>query len=313
MAIREATLKDYDKLVTFWNQNSGWDIITKDIWEDRFINAPYGPSVVLIVESKQKILAMLIFILFKVTLGQKEVNGCRPFAAIADKSIRKISGMKYIGQLINKGFKTMKEKGNDIMIMLPDPRWKRHLRLIRINSYEFPLFKKLLVSDFKYSKNTELFTKIIDFENHEINDLWNKVQNQNVYMISRYRKILKWKNSHRDYKIIGIYQNNKLLGIATYLEKVQDKQIQICDVLIADLKNQEKVFTQISRFLNSEYKDNLEYKKIVILVTKSIRKSLINVGFEPDDYNFLFCIKRLNKNISIDTLNISNWYLSAND
>lgn len=40
MAIREATIEDYNNLVDFWNNNSGWDKIDQEIWEERFIDAP---------------------------------------------------------------------------------------------------------------------------------------------------------------------------------------------------------------------------------------------------------------------------------
>lgn len=132
-------------------------------------------------------------------------------------------------------------------------------------------------------------------------------------MISRNQEVLKWKNSHRDYKLIGVYREEILIGIASYLEKIQDKQIQICDVLISKPKDQEQCFSQISRFINREYNHNSDFKKMVILATENFRKSLISIGYHPDDYNFLFCIKRLNRNISKEALNISNWYLSAND
>lgn len=145
MAIREATLEDYNALVEFWNRNSGWDEINRKIWEERFVNAPFGPSVILIVENKLQITAMLVFILFKVRLGKEEVNACRPFAAVVDKTVREyFSGSLYIIQLLKKGFKTMKHKGTDILIMLPNPRWKRLLSLINVHSKEFPLFRKML-------------------------------------------------------------------------------------------------------------------------------------------------------------------------
>ncbi len=313
MEIKEATSNHYNTLVEFWNQNSGWDQISRNVWEDRFINAPYGPSVIFFIENNNKILAKLVFVLLKINLGNKEYTGCRPFAAVVDKSVRGIFGIKYATQLINHGIKVMRNKGIDLLIMLPNPRLKRPLQFIDVVLCDFPLFKFPIDNQNIAYEYDKVSTEFIDFDNIEINELWNKVKKQNIYMISRNQQILKWKNSHRDYKLIGVYQENNLIGIATYLEKAQEKQIQICDVLIPDAKSQKLVFTQVSSFINKEYSGNPDFKKMVILVPELFKESLIIIGYKPDDYQFLFVIKRLNKKISKKALNISNWYLSAND
>jgi hypothetical protein len=313
MQIKEATPSDYNTLVEFWNQNSGWDQISRKVWEDRFINAPYGPSVIFFIEKNNKILAKLVFVLLKVNLGNKEYNGCRPFAAVVDKSVKGIFGIKYVGQLINHGFKAMRKKGTDLLIMLPDPRWKRLFRFIDIVFCDFPLYKLPIDNQNIASDYDKVSTEFIDFDTIGINELWNKVKKQNIYMISRNQQILKWKNSHRDYKLVGVYQETNLIGIATFLEKSQENQIQICDVLIPDTKYQKLVFNQVSSFINKEYCGNPDFKKMVILVPELFKESLIDVGYKPDDYQFLFVIKRLNKKIPKKALNISNWYLSAND
>lgn len=313
MQIKEAIPSDYDALVEFWNQNSGWDQISRNIYEDRFINAPFGPSVIFFIEKNNKILAKLVFVLLKVNLGKKEYSGCRPFALITDKSVRGIFGVKYATQLINHGIKAMRKKGMDLLIMLPNPGLKRPMRFIDVLLCDFPLFKLPIDNQNIASGYDNVSTEFIDFDNTGINELWNKVKEQNIYMVSRNQQILKWKNSHRDYKIIGIYQEDNLIGIATYLEKVHEKQIQICDVLIPEKKHHNLVFNQVSSFINTEYSNNADFNKMVILVPEIFKESLIDVGYKPDDYQFLFVIKRLNKKIPKKALNISNWYLSAND
>ena len=313
MEIREATVNDYNALVEFWNHNSGWDHITRDVWEDRFINTPYGPSVILVIEIKGKLIANLVFVIFKITLGQKEVKGCRPFAAFVDNTVKNLTGYKYIIQLTIYGVKVMKKKGYDLLIMLPDPRWKGPLRFIDVLLCNFPLFKLPINDQSIASEYDKVSTEVIDFDNIELNDLCNKVKKQNIYMVCRDQQTLKWKNSHRNYKIIGVYKEHHLIGIATYLEKAHEKQVQICDVLIPNKKNQELVFNEVSSFINKEYCEKLEFKKMVILVPELFKESIINVGYKPDDYQFLFAIKRLNKKIPKKTLNFSNWYRSAND
>src|SRR5690606_28817439 len=103
MKIRECVKEDYPQLVDFWNNNSGWDYITRDIWEQRFIRTPFGPSVVVVAEENNTIVAQLIFILFKINLGDIVALGCKPFAAVIDRSVRSLVGYKYIFQLYSFG------------------------------------------------------------------------------------------------------------------------------------------------------------------------------------------------------------------
>jgi hypothetical protein len=313
MNIREATPGDYDELVRFWNNNSGWDEISRETWEERFIRAPYGPSVVILGEKDGRIMAKLVFIRLKVSLGNMTVSGCRPFAAVVDKSLQGLSGYKYIIQIFNYGTKIMRDKGFDLLIMMPDPRWKAIARFVDLLTYNFPLFKRSIGNEFEMNIQDSCQVKSIDFDHPGIESLWEEVRAQDLYMIIREKEILKWKNSHHDYKIAGIFKHEKLIGIATYLEKAQENQIQICDVLYSDNSLKKQVLSHISDFINRTYMTDSRFKKMVILVTESLKNSLEEIGYFPDDYQFLFGIKRLNKNLTKKALNISHWYFSAND
>ena len=311
--VKEGVKDDYDALVEFWNKNSGWDQLTRAEWENRFMDTPNGPSIIYFLEKDNTILAKLIFVPFKVKLGITTYRGCRPFAAIIDKSIRGIFGFKYLGQVLLYGIKSMRKKGVDLLIMLPDPRWRRPLKLVDINLCNFPLYKLPIQNHSEDSVNSDIITKPIDFDNVEINVLWDKIKTQNINMVLRDQETLKWKNSHRNYQIIGVYKKDQLIGIATYLEKAAERQIQICDVLIPESNDQITVFTEVSHYINALYRDHEDFDKMVILVPELFKASLSEVGFVPDDYQFLFAIKRLNKHIPKEVLDISNWYLSAND
>ena len=312
MKIREATREDYDKLVEFWNSNAGWDVITREVWEERFIRAPYGPSVVVIGESDGRIIAMLIFIRLKATLGNETVSGCRPFASVIHNSVKGLMGFKHIISVLNFGIRLMREKGHDLLVMIPDPRWKAIARFIDLAYYDFPLYKRA-INNHQNEIRDSIVTRTIDFDHPGIDNLWLDVKAQNLYMIVREKEILKWKNSHRDYKIVGVFQAEQLIGVATYLEKAQDKQIQICDLLYSHGDVKKTVLLGVSDFISQSYLNDTRFHKMVILVTEALKQCLLEIGYVPDDYQFLFVIKRLNKNIPKKALNISNWYISAND
>lgn len=313
MEYSEAIEKEYQELVDFWNRNAGWDHLTLESWSDRFLTTPEGSPSFIIGRENGKIMGQLIFIPVRIFLGEKMVKGCRPFAAAVDLSAQKLTGYKIIIQLYNFGVKLMKGKGFDLMVMLPDPRWKPLSRFIDVSVASFPLYQKLILQENQDSPISLYHTKAIDFDTIEIERLWEEVKKQHLYMVSRDRETLKWKNSHRDYRILGVFQNEKLTGVATYIEKVPEKQIQICDLLYSIESEKKAVLENVSSFLNKEYVKDKRFEKLVILVTESIKECLVDIGYVPDNYQFLFTITRLNKNIPKKTLNISQWYLSAND
>lgn len=309
----EASESEYPELVGFWNRNAGWDQLTLETWSKRFLKTPEGPPAFIVGREIGKLMGQLIYFPVRIELGEKTVKGCRPFAAVVDSSAQKLTGYKIIVQLYNFGTKLMKDKGFALMVMLPDPRWKPIARFIDVSIATFPLFKKQILQENRDYPDNSYQIKAMDFDSVDLDNLWEEVKNHHPYMVSRDREMLQWKNSHRDYHITGVYEGDELAGVATYLEKAPEKQIQICDVLYRHPTNRKAVLETVSRFLEQEYRNDPRFGKMVILVTPILKEDLTAIGYIPDDYQFLFAIKRLDKRISKSALNITNWYLSAND
>lgn len=311
MALRECNSSDYPKLVEFWNSNAGWDVIDVELWKERFLSSPNGNSFVVVVDHDGHIQAQLIFISVSVSLDKDVFLGSRPFAAVIAKSSNSILGYKYIIQLYNFGIQLLKKKNYDLLLMLPDPRWRRLAGFFDIHVLTFPLFK------LSFSNNIKLGdygneVKPIDFDDTRIDLLWDEISSQNIYMVSRNGEYLKWKNSHRDYKIIGILHGNSLIGVATFLEKAKENQIQICDLLYKG-GVEEQVIQGVSSYLVNMYGSISQFNRIVCLATDSLKVPLSQAGYEYGDYDFYFGIKLFNPNISKQILTISKWYVSAND
>jgi hypothetical protein len=311
MALRECNSGDYPKLVDFWNTHAGWDIIDIELWKERFLSSPNGNSFVVVVEQDGVILAQLIFISLRVSFGKEVLLGSRPFAAVIAKSSNSILGYKYIIQLYNFGIQLLKKKKFDLLLMLPDPRWRRLASFFDIHVFSFPLFK-LLKSNCVKLPDLGNQVRSIDFDDSRIDSLWEEISSQDVYMVSRDREYLKWKNSHRDYKIIGIFHADSLIGVTTFLEKARENQIQICDLLFKGGFG-ESVIQGVSSYLGNLYESDSQFNKIVCLATESLKGFFIKSGYEYGDYDFYLGIKLLNPTISFEALTISKWYISAND
>lgn len=311
MALKECTPIDYPKLVEFWNSNADWDVIDIETWKNRFLSSPDGNSFVVVAEKDGDIQAQLIFVSLSITSGKEFLLASRPYAAVIGKKYRGIFGYKFMLQLFNFGIQQMRKKKFDLLIMLPDPRWRRLAPLIDIQVFSFPLFK-LELSDETNFVDTETQTRFIDYDDIRIDSLWNEISDLGVIMINRSREFLKWKNSHRDYKIIGVFQNDLLIGLTTFLEKERECQIQICDLLFFR-EFEESVVHSVTGFLSDLYINDSRFNKVVCLMTESLKSTFSEEGYEYGDYDFYFGIKVLNPNLSKDVVTISNWYLSAND
>ncbi len=311
MALRECNSSDYPKLVEFWNLNAGWDVIDVELWKERFLSSPNGNSFVVVVDHDGNIQAQLIFISVSVSLDKDVFLGSRPFAAVIAKSSNNILGYKYIIQLYNFGIQLLKKKKYDLLLMLPDPRWRRLAGFFDIHVMTFPLFKLSFSNNIKLGDyGNEVIP--IDFDDTRIDLLWDEISGQNIYMVSRNGEYLKWKNSHRDYKIIGIFHGNSLIGVATFLEKAKENQIQICDLLYK-AGVEEQVIQGVSSYLVNMYGSFPNFNRIVCLATDSLKFPLSQVGYEYGDYDFYFGIKLLNSNLPMEVLISSKWYISAND
>lgn len=311
MAIRECTPSDFPKLVEFWNSNAGWDEIDLDTWKNRFISSPDGNSFVVIAEKEGEIQAQLIFISLRVSYRKEYFSGCRPFAAVIGKKNRGLLAYKFILQLFNFGIQLMRKKSFDFLIMIPDPRWKSLAHLVDTQVFKFPLYK-LEVSDDSNFNETGNQIRFIDFDHRQIDSLWEEISGQEIFMINRGKEFLKWKNSHRDYKIIGVFQGDLLIGLCTFLEKERESQILICDLMYRH-EFTEQVIQGITDFIGNMYKNDSRFKKIVCLMTESMKSAFSNSGYAYGDYDFYFWVKILNPKIKKESIEISNWYLSAND
>jgi hypothetical protein len=317
---------DIDKLVQFWCDNSGWDVIDRKEWERRFYHLPFGNSEIAIAEDKGDgtIMAQFIFIPSQIVTNGRYYKAFRPFAPVMHKNLRKKISIfelsKYILKMYHLASKTFAANGVALLHMMPDPRWARLFHFLKGASVSsFPLYSLYLNKPISITLNENYTFSGISPGDERIDDIWAKTSALHKCLIVRNSFSLPWKLSHGDYKIIGIFKDSHLTGFSASIFKRNDKQWQICDLLfentgeslLATLQATCLYAINFKAALPDVEKNNLN--KIAILATPLLENALSQLRFEKDNYKFHLVTQLLDKNLVTNNIMPENWYVSAND
>jgi hypothetical protein len=129
--------------------------------------------------------------------------------------------------------------------------------------------------------------------------------------------VLQWKLSLKDFSVIGIIKNKKLVGFCASLYSEIDKQWLICDILAGSDEALEvtiKASCNQARIYKQTLKDpDFNLRKVAILATPIIEKVVSQIPFQRDNYDFSIVIHILNSKLDKKELAPRRWYVSAND
>lgn len=320
------TLADIDQLIELWNENAEWGIVDRKEWERRFYNTPFGPTSISLAINKEtgEVLGQFIFVPSKVSINGEEVKAFRPFAPIVKKNIREELGMltlfEYISKMYKYATKQFVLQGVYLIHMLPDPRWARAFHLLPgVKICNFPLWSLPLPKEKIKSELPEGYMmENINPSDSRIDNLWIKAAKVYGCCIVRNTKFLPWKLSHGNYQLLGIMFESRLIGLLAFINRANDKQVVICDVLAED-ENALEMTLRLSSLKISDFKfslpeeQKLRLDKIAILATPQLEKIISKIGFVKDNYKFPLIIQILNSSLSKKNLKPERWYVSAND
>jgi hypothetical protein len=319
------TEADYDKLVQFWCENSGWDIVTRKEWEARFITIPNGPSVFAlgIQPETDEIISQFLFIPISVALGSATVKGYRLFGAIIKESIRNQGTsalQELMGQMYFTAFNTFSNSGTDSLVyVVPDPRWMRALQKFTfIQHHAFPLYSLPLPQPGPAALPLPYALETIHATDPRIDGLWEKARLTYSSMVTRDSETLAWKMSLGRYTLTGVTHQSSLVGLFATVHKPQDHQLLICDLLVADQTESlavtlQAAVTKAHDYYNSLPEGQTTLTKVAILATPRMQPVLEEIGFTAEKYAFNTIIHLFDPAIEPEQVAPQNWYFSAND
>ena len=320
---RMHTGDDIDNLVKFWSENSGWDQIDRTEWERRFHYTPYGEAAVVVAidKKKEEIIGQFLFIPTVINVDGKEVKAFRPFAPIVKESLRSAMGFLTLSELVfkmyNYAIDHFRSTGISLVYMLPDPRWARAFKFLSgIQIGNFPLWSLSIPLKEKFVLPIGYETKPVHATDEKIDLLWEK--NSKLYGCSflRNTKTISWKTSHGDYRLIGVFYQGDMVGMAAAVIKEKDKQWLICDMLSAD--GEESLLAIIKASCNAaqdfiSFQTKSSIQKAAILATPLIEKNIEKLGFIKEKYKFPIVVQLLDPKLLKQQVAPERWYASAND
>jgi hypothetical protein len=319
---RMQTNEDRDELIRLWNNQAGWDELSRKEWERRFLDTPFGPAAIsLAIDSeKDTIIGQCIFIPTRVSVDGQELASFRTFAPLLHTKLRGASLLNPLKHPIYRMYKFATEyfaqNGTQLVYSMPDPRWLRAFQFLK-NFYigKFPLWSLALPLGGSIGMPPGYETRRIEPNDVGLNELWLRTAKFYNCAIVRRSDFLPWKTSHGTYFYQGIFLRDELVAWVASIYKERDKQWLICDILAIDEESLKTAICvscqQADEFLTQN--PTKEINKAAILATEMILPIVKELDFFRDDYDFPLVVHLLDKSLSKEKILPSRWYLSAND
>jgi hypothetical protein len=306
---------DHPALRSLWERSSGWGSVTAFMWRRYVEEPPFGGVTMVLAESAAgEVVGSFAFLPQLVSVGGQEVRSCRPLAPIVGEGARArfenplahpVAGM-YLYAV-----DALRARGDALIYMVPDPRWKRLLRMLPwfragsfpLYSVPLPLAAPLLLAPGDRACEVEPGDGRLDA-------LWTRARSRHRCAVVRDGRTLPWKIWSGEYGVVGVERDGDLVGLAAAREK-GDRQWLICDVLAADDDALASVLAAaVERGAEAA---GSRVGKAAVLVTPAMEPVVRRLGFVRDAYDFPMLVHVLDAEIPRHDLDPSGWYVSAND
>ncbi|MDH3285205.1 MAG: GNAT family N-acetyltransferase [Acidobacteriota bacterium] len=317
---------DEEAMLRLWVEHGGFDSVDMDVWRDRFLNNPVGPSHMIVAEddAKGEIVAQLISVPSVIWFEGERISAARPFAPIISKDVRAqfltVNPLNHpIVKMYRKSNDLLEERGVRLSYMLPDPSWQLLYKLLptrKLQIKKFPLWSRKLPLAQPIDLGDGVTVGPIESDDLRIDELGRAVSTKYNCMIVRDHINMPWKLMHWNYEIIGVERDGKLIGMAASLNKGH-RQWLICDVLTVDMDDSLRTtlaaVTNLAHEKSSDSPSGEPIDKVGLLTPPLMEPALASLGYERDDYEFMFVVRAIDSSLDKSKVAPENWYVAAND
>jgi hypothetical protein len=324
LTYRMAIEADRTAIAQLW-QETDWGGLTEAMWEQWYESPDRGPSTVCLAieEETGAIVGQFVFLPTFVSVHGRILKASRAVAPIVSKgwrapSLEAFGGTPLFG-MYGYAVTELKNRGEALVYMLPDPRWALLLRRVpgeRLHSFLYwsialPLEQRLTLPP----GYTSCF---VDPADERIDKLWEQTSRLHDCLVVRTRDVI----ARRFYQghLLGVERSGELVGLA--LVFLRWNQWQIADILSADLdESLRSILTVIANFADEhrrlpvpdKNKKVDETKKAGLLVTPAMEAAVSSVGFREEKYDFPLFVHRLDPSLAVEEIAPIKWYCSQND
>lgn len=322
LAYRMHAPSDEPALLRLWQQHAGWDQVTTEVWAHRLLRPPFGAASIIVAEDDAgSIVGQFAFIPAMVSIDGEERSALRPFAPILDPRVRSFAGgvnpmRQPIVAMYLEAVRSLRERGDALIYMVPDPRWRRLLRVFPfLQLGTFPLWSRALPLDAPCVMPWGFEARDVDPGDPRIDLLWQRARRLHGCHLVRDTRTLPWKVGGGDYTVLGVTRGDDLVGLVASKQK-GDRQWLICDLLAADDgASLHATLTAATALADARARSTTPgaIRKVAVLATPVMEPRVRELGFTRDAYDFPLAVHPLDKSIPPSAVAPARWYVSAND
>jgi hypothetical protein len=314
--------EDLPALRALWEAETGWGSITDTMWRRYVEEHPAGGSAIVVATDRdsREIVGEFVFVPSLVWVQGREVRAFRPAAPIVSKRARGAfaNPMHHPAvAMYNYAAKALRERGDGVIYMVPDPRWVRFLKMFpMLAAGTFPLWQVPVPLDAPLALGDGHAAAPIAPDDPRVDALWASTREQYRCAVVRDARALGWRLGGGEYDVVGIERAGELVGLSASRAK-GDRQWLICDVMARD---EGALHAALAAAVNLGHARALAdgdgpgaVRKATVLVTPRMEPVARALGFVRDAYDFPLMVHILDASLSKADLAPAHWYVSATD
>jgi len=314
------TPEDIPAMSKLWQSSTEWGGLTSTLVSRHLDNGPFGKPIVSLVEdvATGEILGQAALIASLITVKKEFVTAFRPMAAIVSPTLRSssLNPLQHpIFRLYRHAFEEMRRRGEKLVFVIPDPRWRRAIQMLPdVQHATFPLWSLPLPLASPLPLRPDYRTIQLTQQDQRIDSLFARAATQYRCMVVRNADSLMKKAGPPEYELLGVERSGELVGVAASKQK-GDRQWLIGDFMAADSEAAEESLKAVCNLADRRSRDGsaAPVLKAAILATPNMLPLLKELGFLRDKYDFHLFVKLFDNSLSPEDVNPSQWYVSAND
>jgi len=313
---------DFPGLQRLWEDATGWGGLSAEVWRRYSEDAPLGgmACAVAVERDSGKIVGQFAFIPSLVSVDGQVVRAFRPAAPIVGREARwaGLNPIRHpIAMMYATAVRALRDRGDGLIYMLPDPRWLRFFRMFpRLVCGSFPLWRMPLPLAAPLPLPAGYTAAPLSELDGRIDALWEAAARVHGCSVVRNAEALAWKTGDAAYDVLGVEHGGELVAVVTSRHK-GDRQWLVCDVLFADAGEPLRAALAAACNLADERAraapPERPIAKAAALVTPAMEPAARALGMERDRYDFPLVIDVLAPSLSREQVAPARWYVSAND
>ena len=257
-----------------------------------------------------------------VSLDGEKIRAVRPFGTIVTPAMRDAFVMKHpldhpAGAMYNHAVEELRTMGEQLVYMVPDPRWTRLFKMFPdFQTGSFPLWSLTVPLDGLFKLNESYIAAPLENWDERVDCLWEKSARLYGCVPIRDCAALRWKLADDAFTTTAVEKDGELIGLVASRHK-GDRQWLICDMICADAG--ESMRATLAAACNVAHENSVArggkkaIHKVAVLTTPLMQPIVESLGFKRDAYDFPLVIHILDSKIAPADVAPARWYLSGND